>query len=711
MVNVLATVTVLVTTFLAPQSASGEILVRLGASGKPYLCAEKSAGRKGKLVPVRISRRGVIKPLPLKKLRGKAGRDHVKSCRSPQGRDLKAEGLGSIAGDPLCAEADYNHDGLVGQADLGALLAFYGEKNSEIDLDGDGLVGQADLGILLSCYGEELSPTATPTVTQTPTSTATPTATFTATPTATPTPTPTPTSTVIPPPNGCEGNLPPVAVAGPNHEINEEETLSFDGELSYDPEGGALTYRWEFGDGEMSLQKSPLHRFSIPGNLTLTLTVTDACGAAATDSSTIDVAMGPLQADFDVNMFVGGGDQNDPACPDCWKVVGTGPNDKVERGLKAHLNGARSTGEVTYYYWQIGTWTSTEERPHYQFSTAPAIQVKLTVYDPAWNSAQIVKTVPVDDSLVFLSNSEYPGEQFAPGLVAVHEGTAWMIEGMGPNPGRIAVIDISNPAALSSAILMPHIVQSPAALEYIDDKLFVAKQNDGGLDIYNTDTNPETFALLKHYAPSDLGVGSIRGVEFAHGLVLISTGYPSEVRAYDFSNIHLPQLRWSLQLDARKMLVVANGDVLGAHTGYGNFHAIDLRDILHPQIIVSDLVLEQNQSYGMQGWNDRLSVSLMSKSVLFDFTVPSDPSLPIPMPEMRTLEGITSSYAFSDSRLFWVHNNVLSKHDLVWQPLYDMYFVSTASVNSVIFLYDHEGQWDKPVLFIGGWGGFRTYTS
>ncbi|MBW7904501.1 MAG: hypothetical protein LC135_07775 [Phycisphaerae bacterium] len=51
---------------------------------------------------------------------------------------------------------DVNLDGHTDQADLGILLAFYGQSvppNSNGDLDGDGQVGQADLGILLADYG------------------------------------------------------------------------------------------------------------------------------------------------------------------------------------------------------------------------------------------------------------------------------------------------------------------------------------------------------------------------------------------------------------------------------------------------------------------------------------------------------------------------------------------------------------------------------
>jgi hypothetical protein len=50
-------------------------------------------------------------------------------------------------------EGDLDGDGCVGQADLGILLAAYGQNDGG-DLDGDGQTGQADLGILLANYGQ-----------------------------------------------------------------------------------------------------------------------------------------------------------------------------------------------------------------------------------------------------------------------------------------------------------------------------------------------------------------------------------------------------------------------------------------------------------------------------------------------------------------------------------------------------------------------------
>ena len=53
-----------------------------------------------------------------------------------------SDGLAVIPG-------DFNGDGRVDSADLGMLLAAYGDTNSPYDLNDDGVIDSSDLGILL----------------------------------------------------------------------------------------------------------------------------------------------------------------------------------------------------------------------------------------------------------------------------------------------------------------------------------------------------------------------------------------------------------------------------------------------------------------------------------------------------------------------------------------------------------------------------------
>ena len=66
-------------------------------------------------------------------------------------------------------------------------------------------------------------------------------------------------------------------------------TVSFDASGSSDPDGDAITYSWDFGDGSSDTGISPSHIFTAVGVFSVVLTVTDSRGAATTATESITV--------------------------------------------------------------------------------------------------------------------------------------------------------------------------------------------------------------------------------------------------------------------------------------------------------------------------------------------------------------------------------------------------------------------------------------
>lgn len=90
---------------------------------------------------------------------------------------------------------------------------------------------------------------------------------------------------------------------------NVGETVQFDGSLTSDTEGDALTYQWFFGDGGTSDEVSPTHEYSSPGQYQVKLVVVDALDQEQEKSKTVLVGTPPtaviLSPAMDDQFFVG----------------------------------------------------------------------------------------------------------------------------------------------------------------------------------------------------------------------------------------------------------------------------------------------------------------------------------------------------------------------------------------------------------------------
>jgi Zn-dependent metalloprotease/PKD repeat protein len=73
--------------------------------------------------------------------------------------------------------------------------------------------------------------------------------------------------------------------------------VTVDASASSDPEGGAVTYRWDFGDGTIGSGVTATHTYVQTGSFTITLNVTDGGGLSGTATGQVDVSAGAVSAE------------------------------------------------------------------------------------------------------------------------------------------------------------------------------------------------------------------------------------------------------------------------------------------------------------------------------------------------------------------------------------------------------------------------------
>ncbi|MEN0004874.1 MAG: PKD domain-containing protein [Bacteroidota bacterium] len=85
-------------------------------------------------------------------------------------------------------------------------------------------------------------------------------------------------------------------------------TVQFDGTEAFDPDGGSLTYTWDFGDGMSSTLQNPTHTFvagsNNPQSYTVSLTVTDSLGLS--DESSILISLNNTPPKVEITSFENG---------------------------------------------------------------------------------------------------------------------------------------------------------------------------------------------------------------------------------------------------------------------------------------------------------------------------------------------------------------------------------------------------------------------
>ncbi len=165
-------------------------------------------------------------------------------------------------------------------------------------------------------------------------------------------------------------------------------TVAFYGDGA-DPDGGPVTYAWDFDDGGNATERDPLHAFDSWGTYDITLTVTDD------DSQTCQAGM---------RIVLDDGDANAPDAPGVWAA----PLDLVvEAGQDALFNSdaADPQDDDLTYQWDFGSGvTSTLSHPTQTFATAGRYPVTLTVTDAGSFTSTATASIYVYEASVGKAN-------------------------------------------------------------------------------------------------------------------------------------------------------------------------------------------------------------------------------------------------------------------------------------------------------------------
>ena len=119
----------------------------------------------------------------------------------------------------------------------------------------------------------------------------------------------------------------PIADAGGPYFQDIGDTIYFDGSASYDPNGIITIFEWDFGDGTTGSGVTPTHIYSLVGNYTIILTVTDNENNTDIDITyaiiegesiepsnlqPVSDAGGPYYGDIDETIYFDGSNSYDP---------------------------------------------------------------------------------------------------------------------------------------------------------------------------------------------------------------------------------------------------------------------------------------------------------------------------------------------------------------------------------------------------------------
>ncbi len=169
----------------------------------------------------------------------------------------------------------------------------------------------------------------------------------------------------------------PIAQAGSDVVSDRLSDIAFSSTGSHSPDGAPLNYTWDLGDGNISYDPYPVHRYSGLGRYDVCLTVRDDRGLSDVAGMTVDVVNIEPSASFTI-------DAN-------WGFI--------TKVFEFNSTSVDPDGGIVSVLWDFGDGSnSTDGSPVHQYTSKGVFLIELTVFDADGGSSNCSSSVEVKNT-------------------------------------------------------------------------------------------------------------------------------------------------------------------------------------------------------------------------------------------------------------------------------------------------------------------------